>query len=112
MPYKRAGTVWQVGTRRTLIAVTHEDQPGGGRPWLFGFGPGYLAWLGMVRRTSIRAIVKLRGIPLHDPVLAVAWGLARRNEAEAARVVLRAFGYDKLYIVKSKSIRLIRKTAA
>ena len=71
---------------------------------MFGFGPGYLSWLGDVRRNSIRAIIKLRGIPLHNPVIAVAWGLARRNEKEAAVVVLRVFGYSGRFRVKSKSI--------
>lgn len=90
--------------RRTLFAVTDEDRPGGGRPWMFGFGPGYLSWLGRVKRNSIRAIIRIRKIPLHDPVLAIAWGLARRNHRETATAVLKAFGYDRLYRVRSRSI--------
>jgi hypothetical protein len=86
--------------------VADDDLRGSssGRPILYGFGYRYLLRIGRVagRKTLRRTI--LRGVPLHDPIIAIAWGLARRGKRDLAAAVLREFGYSSEYRVCRRSI--------
>ncbi len=104
------------GPRRRLAAITVEDQiekekmpasgvpKSKGKPKLYGYGHGYLCRIGdTVRRGTVSDAFK-RGIPLSDPIMAIAWGLARRGKNELARAVLREFGLSNRYRVGHRSI--------
>jgi hypothetical protein len=79
-----------------------------GRPVLFGFGYRFLGRMGRVSRQTLSAARK-RGLPLHDPVIAVAWALARRGKPHAARGVLEEFGYSNRFRVCRRTIMAIEQ---
>jgi hypothetical protein len=82
--------------RRRLAAVTEEDTETQGRPILYGFGLGYVERIsGRARRTIRRALAD--GVPLWDPVEAVAWALAHRGLVALADEVLEALDYERRY---------------
>lgn len=105
--------------RRRLAAITVEDRikssekrangvpKSQGKPKLYGYGHGYLCRIGSTHRRSTISNTLKSGIPLSDPVLAVAWGLARRGKRDLAVGVLKEFGYATKYKVSHRTIKLI-----
>jgi len=84
--------------RHTLAALTPEDDgDGGGRPLLFGYG---LEWIAAAARRTKRTVRRARvdGIPLHDPVEAVAWIVSRRGAPEFADELLELLGRSARYV--------------
>jgi hypothetical protein len=81
---------------------------GMGRPVLFGYGYRFLGRMGRVCRQTLSAARK-RGLPLHDPVIAVAWLLARRGKVTAARAVLEELGYSNRFRVCRRTIMALEQ---
>jgi hypothetical protein len=98
------------GIRRTLAKITPQDQSTKGRStgprWLAGYGLGYASAIGRLQRRKTALETMRRGIPLDNPIVLVAWGLARLGEAETARAVLRAYKLDNRFIVRRKTLAL------
>ena len=76
---------------------------------MVGYGTGFLKWVGHVKRRETLRETMARGIPLDNPVVATAWGLARRGKAEAASTVLRAYGLSSQYLVRRRTLVCIAK---
>lgn len=97
----------RTGKRRSLTSIVGDDDvkvsSKMGRPILFGYGYRWLSRMGRVCRHTLAA-ARNRGIPLHDPVVAVAWLLARRGKTDAARAVLVELGYSSTYQVRRRTI--------
>jgi hypothetical protein len=102
-----------VAYRRRLAALTAEDRSpakGTARPKIYGYGYGYLRKLGSISHGGTLSDTIKRGIPLDDPIMAIAWGLARRNKRDLAVAVLKEFGYSTRYRVSHRTIKPIVAT--
>lgn len=100
----------RVAHRRRLAGLTAEDSKppkGRGRPKLYAYGYNYLRRIGSVSVGGTISDTIKRGVPLDDPVFAVAWGLARRGKRDLAVAVLKEFGLATKYKVSHRTIRLI-----
>lgn len=91
-----------------MAKVASQDAKTNGRAsgprWLAGFGYGYMQWVGNVNRRKTLSETMNRGIPLDNPVVLTAWGLARKGQAETATAVLRAYGLSGKFIVRRKTL--------
>ena len=88
------------GTRRRVSVITAQDQSPRGRPVLYGYGRGYLSAIAGVTRQSIKRAIYDRGIPLHDPIEAVAWALSKHGRKDLADSVLVTLGRKPRYRVE------------
>lgn len=91
-------------TRSLAWTAPEDSKVTGGRPLLFAFGLGYLARISARARRTVREAMSGsdsgHGLPLHDPVEAVAWAIARRGKPRLGDEVLEALGYEPRYAVE------------
>jgi hypothetical protein len=94
-----------VTLRRSLAAVTPQDEGTGGRPLLWAYGRRWLLAVSGRSKAALDRAVRA-GLDLADPVEAVAWALTQRGRqdlATAIRETLRTSGHgnDALPAVQS-----------
>lgn len=78
--------------RRRLAAVTPQDADGAGRPRLFAWGYGWIAWAARSDRQAVRDAIRNKRLDPADPVSVFAWVLERRGARELAQAVRAEFG--------------------